>query len=172
MTYRWDRVIGSIVAGRTRAAALLGVELDDLMAAGRMSAHAAEESWDPEGGRTVASWVWLQVNYDLGKLLERAGRQLDCTDPGGDEVDASTVIAVEVDASTVIAVKRALDYLQARLPSLEWTMLWMRHAEGWQSREIAEQLGLSPNAARIKMCRLRKKSETILRLAGMVEIDG
>jgi DNA-directed RNA polymerase specialized sigma24 family protein len=166
MTYRWDRVIGSIVAGRKQAAALLGVGMDDLMNAGRLSAHAAEDSWDPEGGRTIASWVWLQVNYDLGKVLERAGRQL------GTDCEYAAAIDDEVEVDSVITIRRALDYLKAHLPSLDWTMLWLRHAEGWKGPEIAKKLGLTPDALRLRLSRARRKSDTLLRLAGMVEIDG
>jgi len=161
----WDRLIGSEICRVKRAAALLGVSEDDLMAVGRSSALSAEESWDDEGGRSLSSWVWLQVHYDVGKVLERHGRML----AHDTEYEAATDDELPPDPDTVVLVGRALTYLQAHLHSLEWTLLWLRHAEGWTSSEIADELGITTVAARIKLHRAARKSETLLRSAGIVE---
>jgi len=162
MDYAWDRIIGSIVYKRVRAASRLGVTLEDLMSIGRMSALEAESSWDPEGGRTMSSWIYLQVNWDIARTLERAGREMFFELPDTDaEYDA-------LDAAMLI--RESLDYLKAHLSDPDWSILWLRHAEGRSPAELVKMLNSSSRAIEKRLERAKNRAVGILTAHAIVEI--
>lgn len=163
MTYRWDPIIRSIAHKRASVADNLGIDIDEMLAVGRVAARDAEESWDPEGGRSLRSWIYLQVDWDLGDLFRREVRQL------AEELNDEELLD-DLDVETVVLVRQALECLQAHLPRLDFVVLWLAHAEGWTCREIAEAYGLRINAVEQKLSRARKKAVRILRPDSIAEI--
>lgn len=154
--YEWDRVIAAVVRKRERSGAMVGMSHQEMMAIARASAFQAAESWDPEGGRSLSSWVYLQAEYDLLNALRKEGRRFAvqlAEDMPADDDD---------DLDSVMLVSEALGYLQAHLSSPEFALLWLAHAEGWTMREIAESYGLKVEAVRQRISRARRKSVTIL----------
>ena len=165
MDYEFEQIISSIAYGRARAAESIGVSVDEMKAVGRLAAFEANESWEPDGGRTLTSWVWLNVQWDIGRQLHREAaqfaEQLGDDDPPDDDGE---------DFDTVIMVRRALDYLRAELSNPDWTMLWLLHAEGRTYSEIAGDLGITPECCRQRAHRASRKAVTILRSRDIAEI--
>jgi RNA polymerase sigma factor (sigma-70 family) len=159
--YEYDSIINWIVCSRSVVAEQIGMHRDELMAVGRLSAVQAVDSWEPDGGRTLASWVRLNVRWDICSAIYhesvRFARELRDEDY---EID-------EGDLDTAVLVRQSLDLLQAKLSSLDWTILWMAYAEGRKYSEIADDLGISGVAMRQKMSRARKKVVTILGAHGI-----
>jgi len=155
MDYKWDRIIGSIVWQRIRAAYSLGIDANELKAIGRAAAVKAEMTWRPDGGAALSTHIWTAVHGAVNKAMAQAGRELveDCEDWGDEAAE---------DLDSVVLIRESLDYLKARLPSLEWTMLWMRHAEGRWPQEIARELDIDYGVIRMRISRARKNAVTIL----------
>lgn len=162
--WKWDLIVWSVVRPRTRAAAYLGIPFEELDQVGRLAAVEAERSWDPAGGRSLSSWVYLQVGFALGKYLRQMGRRMtDDDEPGEDQ---------ESDLEAAVLVRSALDYLQARLQPGEWNLLWMRHVEGRDIAEIAEHCGIQQGAAKVRLHRAKTQAVTILEAAGIDRGNG
>lgn len=136
-------------------------EFSDLV---RTAVVEAELAWDPEGGRTLASWAWICGEWEAGHIVRRLCRRVAAVE--GAPAPMPTPAADE----TLIQVKRALAYMRAALPDREWQLLWMRHAEGYQSCEIAARLGISPNKARKKIFEISGRARNILATHGIVGV--
>jgi DNA-directed RNA polymerase specialized sigma24 family protein len=125
------------------------------MSIGRCAAYEAELSWEPEGGRSLKSWVALNVQFDVQRALVKSGQEMASDIEPPDEEDLETVILVH----------EALDYLRAKLRDEEWTALWLYHAEGWTCAEMGKKMGISTHGVHCLLSRTRKKAERIWRLA-------
>ena len=164
ITYEWERMIGSIVFRRARSALRLGVSTDDLLSVGRLAAIEAVESWEPEGGRTLASWVYLPVEFDVMRVIRRAAKELAADSHDWEYDDDSQ------DLDAVVLLRRSLGHLRARLPSLDWAMLWLAHAEGWSCAEIARDYDMTATAVWQRLSRARRKAVRILAERDIEEI--
>ena len=160
--WKWDLIVWSVVRSRTKAAAYLGIPFEELDQVGRLAAFEAEQSWDQSRGRSLSSWVYLQVGFALGKYLRQMGRRMvDDDEPGEDQ-----------DLEASVLVKSALGYLQAKLQPGEWNLLWMRHVEGRDITEIAEHCGIQQGAAKVRLHRAKTQAVTILEAAGIDRVNG
>lgn len=154
MDYRWDRIIGKIVYGRIHSAAFLAITPEDLKSIGRLAAVEAEFDWDPEGGRSLSSWVYLNVEYEINKALAKGVRHLvEDTESWTDEA------AEQLESSFL--VRESLEYFQAALTNEEWSLLWLHHAEGYTCAELADKCGIKSGALRKRMWASRKKAVTL-----------
>ncbi len=171
MQYRWEKIIGSIVYGRARAAARVGLSLDELMSEGRLAAEEATLTWSPQGGRGLDSWIWMKVHFSITNALIQAGKYL-VEDPLHPQDSPGRVahLAGE-EQETVAMVRQALGYLQASLPNLDWAMLWLRHAEGRKFSEIGEIMGMTTGAVQRKIHRVRGQAVSILEERGIAPVD-
>jgi len=156
--YKWDQIIWELVSRRTSAATYLGVSCEEMHQVGRLAAVEADRSWRADGGRCRSSWVYQQVHFQLGDYLRSMGQRVA---ESWDEADE------EIDMSTVVLVRRSMEYLRAQLPDAEWTLLWMKHAEGRDCREIADVCGVSQGAVWTRLCRARKSAVRILAGSGI-----
>lgn len=156
MIYEYERLISAQVAKRVRSAALVGLSVDEMMAVGRLASVEAVDSWDPDGGRSLDSWVWLNVQWDLSESMRQAVRQFT-------EELHSEHQDEEYDLDTVITIRQAMDILKAELPDPQWSILWLHHAEGRSCRDISADLGISQPATWQQLSRLRRKAVRILR---------
>lgn len=158
MTYKWDRIVGSIVWARARSSMLFGLPVEELMNIGRTSAMLAERSWRSDGGRTLPNWIYLQVELAVRKALIAAGRYAAEEDlpESDDEID---------DVEARFLVREALTYLQANLPQEDWALLWLHHVEGWNCKELSGKWGITHGSMRNRLCRVRHQAVTLLREA-------
>jgi len=156
--YKWDPVIEAVIRLRIRSAASVGVPYTDLLAIGRLSAVQAEQDWDPEGGRSLSSWVYLQCVWDVQDVLRKEAKALVLCDA---DVDSIPVDATDYLDSCVL-VRQALTHLQAKLPSAQWTLLWTAYASGRSRPEIAASFGINTTALRQRLAKTRKKAVTLL----------
>jgi DNA-directed RNA polymerase specialized sigma24 family protein len=154
MAYQWDRIVGAIVWGRSRAAMVFGLPPEELKAIGRAAAVEADRSWRSDGGRKRDSWVYLNVEIAVRRALTEAGRYASEYDPYLCEPD---------DVETRCLIREALNYLEARLPRDDWVMLWLNHAEGRNCAELAGLWGISHAAMRQRISRARIKAVTLCR---------
>lgn len=157
--YEWDRTVGAVVWGRARAGLLFGLPLEELMNIGRMAAHLSEKSWDPCGARSKHGWIRDHIEYEVRKALIAAGRYAVEEDELGDD----SVVIDDIEARCLVS--ESLGYLQARLASAEWVLLWLKHAEGWSHRELGEKWGITEASMKDKLHRLKNKALTILEKA-------
>jgi len=161
---QWDKIIGSLVASKARPALYLGVSSDELMQVGREAALRAERTWLADGGRSLDSWVWLQVRGAVGHFLSRVGRGMH------DPLDWDPVCETDIERQTSIA--EALEFLEAHLPTPDWQLLWDLHANGLQLSEIAKQNGILLGAAKVRAHRARNRAVTILASHGIASVNG
>lgn len=165
INYKWECMIGSIVFSRSRLADWIGMGLDDLLSIARVAAVKAESTWDPEDGRSLSSWVYLKAQYAVRSAIRRQfmyhsrhqGQPGRCAskDPG---------------IEAVVVIRSSLGHLQAKLPNLDWAVLWLTHAEGRSSSEIAADYDMTELAVRKRLSRARKKAVTILSGKGIDRI--
>ena len=157
MLHQYERVLNSLVNAACDRAARVGVGRDELLSAALCSATQAEERWDPERGRSLPSWIWINVKFDLGKLIAKEERafalQLRLDRDLGEPPD-------EFEANCLM--RDALRYLRARLAHPDWTALWMRLAEGHSCAEIADACGITLSAARKRVERSRRRAVAVL----------
>lgn len=161
MIYRWDSVIFHLAGRRSRSASYLGLAFEDLVSVGREAAIRAQQTWQP-GGARLSAWIYLRVSGEMTDEMRRAARQLR-DDPDGWDPDDE----LGEEFSGLVEIRRSLHYLQARLPEEDWAILWLRHAEDWAPREIADAWGLSAKTIRNRLTDARKRAGTILALGSM-----
>jgi DNA-directed RNA polymerase specialized sigma24 family protein len=167
MGYQWDRVVASIAYGRARAASRLGLSIDDLMSAGRMAAFQAEQTWDPGRGTKLSSWIYAKVSFALSDTLHRG-----CVAANAKEAVANEPAAAfeEAKQDTVMMLRNAITYLRAELSDSDWTMLWLRYAEGYQPAELARMYGMTLDAVKSKTYRAATRAVTKLRHRQITQI--
>lgn len=156
--YEWSRIVWQVMKPRRRAAAHLGISHSELESIGAMAALEAEISWEPDGGRSMSSWVWLNVEYAIRKRLAKVAREFA-------EEDMDAWVCEDQDLETRVLVSEALVYLQAQLSHAEWWLLWMFHGEGYSAKELSKELQLSYGTVRNQLCAARNHAMTILTLA-------
>jgi len=154
MMYQWDRIVGQIVWARARAARIFGLPPEELMAVGRAAAVEAEQSWQSSGGRSMSSWVYLSVQIAVQRAMVAAGRY------AAEEEE----VGVDPEPEAQYFIREALEYLEARLPSEDWVLLWLYHAEGRNCVELAERWGIAHQSMRRKISKARKKAATLCAL--------
>jgi RNA polymerase sigma factor (sigma-70 family) len=149
----YDRIIRSIIYRRQRAASYLGLGLDDLHAVANLAVVEAEQTWRPDGGAQISSWVYRKVRTRVQEALAAAGRELahDVEYSGADD-----------DMEAQILVREALEYLQARISPDDWRLLWFRHVEGYGGQELADMWGLTYGGLRVKLHVAKNRALTIL----------
>jgi DNA-directed RNA polymerase specialized sigma24 family protein len=154
----WDRLIQKVIGPRVPGAELLGLERDELLAIGRLASVRAEESYDPEAGRCLSSWVWLCVYYDVDHAIRDVVRQLRAdTEWAAVEDDWC-----ETDETAAISA----EYLNGNLSSEEWSVLWLRAVDGWTICELGEMFRVGEMAMYQRFSRARKKAVKLLLSAG------
>lgn len=153
---RWSRVIDHAVYRRGYAGEALGISREELKSIGWEAALKAERDWDPEAGRSLDSWVYLNVEYDLTTALDWAARHPTALwDP-----DESPAPQPSLDSAA--GVRRAVALLRAQVSAEHWQVL-SADAQGYTSDEIAAQLRISPMAVRHRLSKARIFSGTIFR---------
>ncbi|MGH7536373.1 MAG: hypothetical protein ACREMG_12460, partial [Gemmatimonadales bacterium] len=70
-----------------------------------------------------------------------------------------------------VLVNRALDYLQAKLPSPQWQLLW-RRAAGYSLPDLVGEHGETRRVVKRNLELARKKAGAILSRQGIVSLDG
>jgi RNA polymerase sigma factor (sigma-70 family) len=116
--------------------------------------------------RRFRFWLLATLrNRGLDYLKERRRRDLSLSDDAVvRRAELSDVVAP--DAADRLALRRALDAALARLsPPVRETFV-LRHVEQWSIEEIAELLGLTESAVKMRLHRAR------LQLQGWLEADG
>ena len=159
--YCWDSVIGSIVYPRLASAVRFGVTRDDLFSVGRVAAVEAERSWSTDGGRSLRSWVYLNVSWGIADYLKHEFSRNSAEFCNGDLVDMLPSDSQGVDSTVLIS--QALDFLRAELSDSDWSVLWLRHAEGCSVSDIAADLGLNRRETYEKLRTAKNKSHKIMR---------
>lgn len=154
--HAWTRIVQAIVAPRARAASYLGIGVEELESLGAVAAVEAELSWDPTGGRSLSSWVYLNVEWVIRRRMARIAREFadEDLDEWAEDPDP------DPEARTI--VWEALGYLQAQLSGAQWWLLWMFHGQGYTSQELASRLGLADGTVRNRLSDARKKAMTLL----------
>lgn len=162
--YEWSRIVWRVMKPRMRAAVHLGIFHEDLEVVGAVAALEAEASWEPDGGRTMSSWVYLNVEFAIRNHLAKVGREFarELSDDDMDTYPTGGQRRLSEDPETRVLVSEALGYLQARLTQSEWWLLWMFHGEGYSCKEMAKELGLSYGRIRNKLSEARQHAVTIL----------
>lgn len=183
--YEWFPIVWSVMKPRLRAASHLGISREDLEGVGSMAALEAEVSWEPDGGRALSSWVYMNVEFAIRKQMSKVAREFavvltsaelvdDCRQEywTGSPFRPTTALRAgkrwnghnlpDEDPETGILVAEALSYLQARLTQAEWWLLCMFHGEGYSAKELSKQLGLSYGTVRNKLSAARHHAVTIL----------
>jgi DNA-directed RNA polymerase specialized sigma24 family protein len=135
---------------------MFGLPPEELMSVGRVAAMEAERSWEPGGGRSLSSWIYLNVEVSVRRALVSAGRYAAEEDEPADH---------EPEPEARYLIREALDYLEARLPREDWVLLWLHHAEGQNCSELAHTWGIGHAAMRQRISRARRKAVTLWRLA-------
>lgn len=151
---------------RARAAGYLGIGVEELESLGVVAAVEAEASWRPDGGRSLASWVYLHVDWAIRRRMSRIAREFAEEDLEELAEDPSP------DPETRVLVSEALQYLRARLSQSQWWLLWMFHGEGYTAKELSIELGVSHGTVRNKIVQARKKAMTLLRGGTECEYEG
>ncbi len=134
-----------------------------------VSAFRARGSF--EGGSKVSTWLHrIAVNTALMKLRARKRRPEESIDDLLPTFDAKghhsatwssweePVDRALARRETCAAVRRAID----QLPEQYRAVLLLRDIEGWSTEEAADSLGITPNAAKIRLHRARLALRTII----------
>ena len=161
--FAWSGLINAILAPRLRAASYLGISGEELQSLAAVTALEAELSWEPDGGRSITSWVWLHVEFVVRRRLARAAREF--ARESADEEIGEWATADGEDPETAVLVSEALTYLQAELSQADWWLLWMFHGQGYSAKELAAKLSVSYGRLRNKLSAARQRAVTILELA-------
>ncbi|MDR1203804.1 MAG: sigma-70 family RNA polymerase sigma factor [Tannerellaceae bacterium] len=104
--------------------------------------------------------VQITKRLCLNRIKTRQRRQegLDTVNPVSDLLTPETLLEQK---DNLMQVMRIID----RLPSLQQTILRMRHVDGIEVEEIAELTGSTPEAVRMNLSRARKKvKETFFKM--------
>ncbi len=117
------------------------------------------------GGSTFRTWLQrIKINHCLDYLKSQRGRTfVDVTAP---EVSASPDIAVPAAAEEELIRKEARDRLAAAIDALPESLrvpLTLRDLDGLTYEEIAETLGLSLSAVKMRILRARRQVRAGLR---------
>jgi len=153
----WEAIIGAIINPRARAAAQIGLELEELRAAARLAALEAQQTWRPDGGTTASAWVWTHVAGRVSKLMFKASRELAADTIEQEDEDH--------DLENEAIVRQALGVLQARLDPGDYRLLWFQHALGYSTGELAELYHVPGPTMRQWLSRARRRAVTLLELA-------
>lgn len=156
----WSRIVWKVLAPRMRSAAHLGISKDELEGLGNLAAAEAELSWEPDGGRCLSSWVYMNVEFTIRRRMAKVAREF-----ADDEME-DWVMTPEADPGARVVVAEALVYLQARLTQAEWWLLWMYHGEGYTAKELAKKLGLAYGTVRNQLSAARRHAMTLLDARG------
>jgi RNA polymerase sigma-70 factor, ECF subfamily len=123
------------------------------------------------GGARLSTWLHrIAVNAALMRARSRKRRRetqieelLPRFTAGGHHAEAPVAWSEAADAGPEREeerelVRRAID----ELPEGYRTLLLLRDIEGWENSAIAEHLGITPNAAKIRVHRARQALRTLL----------
>jgi RNA polymerase sigma factor (sigma-70 family) len=118
--------------------------------------------------RRFRFWLLATLrNRGLDYLKERRRRDLSLSDEAVVRRAEMTEVATP-DAAERLALRRALDAALARLsPAVRETFV-LRHVEQWSIEEIAELLGLSDSAVKMRLHRARLQLQDWLEAEGVV----
>jgi RNA polymerase sigma factor (sigma-70 family) len=98
-----------------------------------------------------AAWIF-GVAFNRARTRARSERRRPDGERLPDGIEPSTTSSIDDDLTSLAIYERAMATL---LPSER--IAWKMSFEGYQPREIAEQLGISPNAATVRLHRARKR---------------
>jgi DNA-directed RNA polymerase specialized sigma24 family protein len=154
MKWVWEGLVRSIVMPRSGIADRLGVGVEDLLAGARLAAVEADLSWDPQGGRSRSSWVYLEVGYYVSTALSRA-------QPLAPFID----VRHATDTEKQLQARQVLQTLAAHLAVADWDLLWSHYVRGVSALQLAQEQGVSHGAMRVRICRVRKTAVTLAQLA-------
>jgi RNA polymerase sigma-70 factor (ECF subfamily) len=122
-------------------------------------------------GDSFRGWLWTITRYKIGDHLRRLQRQPAAA--GGSEAHLRLLElpeqAPEEDSPTETAnlVHRALDLIRPEFEDRTWQAFWRATIEGHAPRDIAAELGVTPDAVRMAKSRvLRRLRQELPDLSG------
>jgi RNA polymerase sigma-70 factor (ECF subfamily) len=116
---------------------------------------------------SFGTWIYrIAVNCALHRLRQSAP-QAHCQPGGGDDPEENTVQVAAQDVDPVRSLQsheihEALQAAMRRLTPTQRTAFVLRHHEGCSISEIAEALGIAPNAAKQAVFRAVQKLRQVL----------
>ncbi len=121
-------------------------------------------------GDTFRGWLWGITRHKVGDHFRRQGKQPIAA--GGSDAQQQLLELPqppEDDASAVAAdgvVQRALDHIHGEFEARTWQMFWRTAVDGQAPKDIATELGVTPDAVRMAKSRvLRRLREELAGLA-------
>lgn len=140
-----DQIYGYLIR-RTRNPELAR----DLFQETFLSIHRARDTWQP--GRTFRPWLYGIATNAVRDTFRKASRRPH-------EVELDRPVAIPSGSPVgVMHLERALD----ELPETLRDAFLLGAVEGFDHREVAEQLGIKPDAARARISRARAQLRKIL----------
>lgn len=121
--------------------------------------------WDPDGGRTLRSWVSLIAEGHVYNALRDQGRRpvLEQVDEDDDDWDQNPSAGASPERR--YAAREILllifDWLSTETSSSNWQIFDLAYGEGKEVAEIAEITGLSSEVVYQRLSRLRKKARQL-----------
>jgi RNA polymerase sigma-70 factor (ECF subfamily) len=142
-------------------------DAEDLTQDTFIRAYRYLESFDP--ARSFRAWLYtiatrLALNALRSKRRRGAAVPLDAESPGAESLAAEAASVEPQGPEAVARLERQalLDKAVAQLPERHAALVHMHYAEDMPIREAAGVLGMTENAAKVALCRARKRLRELL----------
>jgi RNA polymerase sigma-70 factor (ECF subfamily) len=165
----WERLVrlfGQTIYRRCRRRGLPPEEAADLVQEVFLAAARGVARFRRDGpGASFRGWLWGIARHKLKDHWEaRANRpaaqggteaQRRLAELADDEDEAATDEGGAGEVPDL--VRRALDLVRGEFQETTWQAFWRFEVDGLSAAEVAAQLGMSPNAVHVAVCRVRKR---------------
>ncbi len=114
------------------------------------------------GDSAFSTWLYrITVNVAWTRKRQAARRSARSLDEIGDIVEADSIGPEQAGEAADLRgrIRRALD----QLPAGQRTLVVLKDVEGWTHGEIADTLGISVSAAKVRLHRAHMKLRTLLK---------
>jgi RNA polymerase sigma-70 factor (ECF subfamily) len=163
----WGRLVqlfGPTIYSRCRRRGLSADEAADLVQEVFLAAVRSAGRFRRDAGVGFRSWLWGIARNKLKDHWEaRAGRPVA---QGGTDAQRrlaewpageGPADADDAPAEEGSLVRRALELMRGEFQERTWKAFWRFEVDGLPAAEVAAELGMTPNAVHVAVCRVRKR---------------
>ncbi|MBM4088933.1 MAG: sigma-70 family RNA polymerase sigma factor [Planctomycetes bacterium] len=173
---RLDRLFRPVVYNWCRRSGFQSADAQDITQKVFTSVHAGVPDFQREKPEdTFRGWIWRITRSKMCDFCREAPRRAR---PAGDLIDeVPASISEELDEpqpreTDQLIVRRALQIMQKDFDTTTWQAFWRVAVDGCCAADVAEELGVSPEAVRSKKYRVLKRlREELAGILGVTNVS-